>query len=166
MGIGTNITAQLASNNSMNVSAGANTNVDSTFANVSNIAGNIANLIGQFYSASLLPEITGGNNTADINFLNGFNTFVIYEMKCKDEYLKIIDDYFTRFGYKINRVLEPNIVGRRNWNYLEIAPSETVGNGDVPTEYMNTINNACRSGVTIWHNHDNIGNYNLDNSII
>lgn len=165
MGIGTNITGTIANGN-MSVGSGANNNIDSTIGNVSNIAGNIANLIGQFYSASLLPSITGGNNTADINFLNGFNTFVIYEMKCKDEYLKIIDDYFSRFGYKINRVLQPNIVGRRNWNYLEIAPSETVGNGDVPTEYMNIINNACRAGVTIWHNHDNIGNYNLDNSII
>lgn len=130
------------------------------------IAGGIANTIGAFYSVSLLPSITGGQNTADVNFVNGLNTFVIYEMKCKDEYLKIIDDYFTRFGYKINRVLEPNIVGRRNWNYLEIASSETVGNGDVPTTYMNEINNACRRGVTIWHKHDNIGNYNLDNSIV
>ena len=31
---------------------------------------------------------------------------------------------------------------------------------------MSEINNACRKGVTIWHNHDNVGNYSLDNSII
>lgn len=169
MGIGGNITGQVTNGN-FNMGAGANSSIGetagSTATNILNVAGNIANIIGQFYSASLLPSITGGQNTADVNFVNGLNTFVIYEMKCKDEYLKIIDDYFTRFGYKINRVLEPNIVGRRNWNYLEIAASETVGNGDVPTTYMNEINNACRRGVTIWHNHDNIGNYSLDNSIV
>ena len=79
--------------------------------------------------------------------------------------MKIIDDYFTRFGYKINNLELPNIVGRRNWNYLEIGQSENIGYGSVPSSYMEEINNACRKGVTIWHNHSNIGNYNLDNSI-
>lgn len=41
-----------------------------------------------------------------------------------------------------------------------------MGTGDVPSKYMDIINNACRRGVTIWHNHDNIGNYNLDNTIV
>jgi hypothetical protein len=30
---------------------------------------------------------------------------------------------------------------------------------------MNVINTACQNGVTIWHNHTNIGNYNLNNSL-
>ena len=131
-----------------------------------NVAGQIANTIGQFYSASLLPNITHGQNTADINFLAGRNTFTFRCMRAKTEYMKIIDDYFSRFGYAINRVLEPNIVGRQNWNYLQIGTTECVGNGTTPTNFMETINNACRRGVTIWHNHDNIGNYNLSNSII
>lgn len=87
-------------------------------------------------------------------------------MRCKTEYLKIIDDYFTRFGYAINRVKVPNITGRKTWNYVEIGESEDIGNGSVPTLFMETINSACRKGVTIWHNHSAIGNFNLDNSII
>ena len=130
------------------------------------ISEGISNLIGNFYGAELMPNISGGNNTADINFLNSYNNVVIYEYKCKDEYLKIIDDYFTRFGYQINRVKEPNIIGRTNWNYLEISSGESVGNGDVPGEYMDIINNICRKGVTIWHNHENIGNFNLSNNIV
>ena len=31
---------------------------------------------------------------------------------------------------------------------------------------MDTINNACRRGVTTWHNHANVGNYALDNIIV
>lgn len=107
-----------------------------------------------------------GQNTGDVNYSAKNNTFNFYNYHCKPEYMKIIDDYFTRFGYKINNLELPNIVGRRNWNYLEIGQSESVGYGSVPSSYMEEINNACRKGVTIWHNHDNIGNYNLDNSII
>lgn len=81
-------------------------------------------------------------------------------MRPKKEYLQIIDDYFTRFGYKICKLENPNINGRRYWNYVE------TGTGEVPSKYMDIINNACRRGVTIWHNHANIGNYSLNNIII
>lgn len=135
-------------------------------SNIINVAGNIADIIGQFYSASLLPSIQGGNNTGDVNFVRNANNILIYEYKVKDQYLKVIDEYFTRFGYRINEVTMPNIVGRRNWNYIEIPSSESIGYGSVPSQYMEQINNACRKGVTIWHNHDNLGNFNLDNSIV
>lgn len=86
-------------------------------------------------------------------------------MRPKKEYLQIIDDFFTRFGYKINRVKIPNISGRRYWNYVEIGNSEDIGYGSVPSIYMEQINNSARKGVTIWHNHNNIGNYSLSNTI-
>lgn len=133
--------------------------------NVPTVAGNIASLIGQFHNASLLPSIEGGQNTGDVNYSAKNNTFNFYNYHCKPEYMKIIDDYFTRFGYKINNLELPNIVGRSNWNYVEIGQNECIGYGSVPTVFMNEINQACRTGVTIWHNHSNLGNYNLDNSI-
>lgn len=134
--------------------------------NIPTVAGNIASLIGQFYQASLMPSIEGGQNTGDVNYSAKNNSFNFYNYHCKPEYMKIIDDYFTRFGYKVNKLETPNIIGRRNWNYVEIGQSEEIGYGTVPTKYMETINKSCRKGVTIWHNHENIGNYNLDNSIV
>lgn len=38
--------------------------------------------------------------------------------------------------------------------------------GNVPFKFMEELNSACRKGVTIWHNHSNIGNYNVQNDII
>lgn len=61
------------------------------------IAGTIANTIGQFRQASLMPQIQGGNNSGDVNFSSNKNTFVIRRMRCKKEFMQIIDDYFTRF---------------------------------------------------------------------
>jgi hypothetical protein len=87
-------------------------------------------------------------------------------MSIKQEYARIIDDYFTRFGYAIKRIVSPNITGRTYWNYVEIGSSEEIGYGEVPAKYMEQINNVCRRGVTIWHNHENVGNYSLDNVII
>ena len=130
------------------------------------VASTIGNLVGQFRKADLLPSIQGGTNTGDVNFSMLTNNFVLHHMRVKTEYLRIIDDYFTRFGYKINRVKVPNITGRTYWNYIEIGESEEIGYGDVPSNYMQLINDACRRGVTIWHNHSNIGNFSLNNTIV
>lgn len=133
---------------------------------VMSVAGNIGNTIGQFYQASLLPNINGGQANGDVIWACNRNMFSFRQMRVKTEYLKIIDDYFTRFGYAIKSLEMPNITGRKYWNYVEIGASEEIGYGEVPIKFMDTINNACRRGVTIWHNHANVGNYSLNNTII
>lgn len=133
---------------------------------VMSVAGNIGNTIGQFYQSSLLPNINGGQANGDVIWACNRNMFSFRQMRVKTEYLKIIDDYFTRFGYAIKSLEMPNITGRKYWNYIEIGASEEIGYGEVPAKYMDTINNACRRGVTIWHNHANIGNYSLNNTIV
>lgn len=133
---------------------------------VMSVAGNIGSAIGQFYQASLLPNINGGQANGDIIWACNRNMFSFRQMRVKTEYLKIIDDYFTRFGYAIKSLAMPNITGRKYWNYVEIGASEEIGYGEVPSKYMDIINNACRRGVTIWHNHANVGNYSLSNTIV
>lgn len=129
-------------------------------------AGQTASLIGQFYSASLLPSIEGGQNTADVNYSSSDNVFKFVHMRAKDEYMRIIDDYFTTYGYKTLRNKIPNITGRTYWNYVEIGQNESIGHGSIPADALSTINDAFHTGVTIWHNHGNIGNYELSNTIV
>lgn len=133
---------------------------------ITSVAGTVAGTIGQFHQSSLMPNIAGGQATGDVIWACNRNKFTFREMRAKNEYLKIIDDFFTRFGYAIKSLELPNITGRKYWNYVEIGASEEIGYGEVPSKYMDIINNACRRGVTIWHNHNNVGNYNLDNTIV
>lgn len=64
---------------------------------ISSVAGTIAGTIGQFNQASLMPNIAGGQATGDVIWACNRNKFTFREMRAKTEYLKIIDDYFTRF---------------------------------------------------------------------
>lgn len=125
-----------------------------------------AKVIGHLRESVLQPQIQGGQNTADVTWASQNNTFKFIHMRAKKEYLEIIDDYFSRYGYQINKTKIPNITGRTYWNYIEIGSIEEIGYGQVPSKFMQTINNACRKGVTIWHAHENIGNYNLNNTIV
>ena len=127
----------------------------------------VAGLIGGLHQASMLPNTAQGNaNAGDLSFAHNLIRYKFMHMRPKIEYLEIIDDYFTRFGYATNRLKKANITGRKIFNYVEIGTNESIGIGSVPLKYMDIINMACRKGVTIWHNHENVGNFELDNSIV
>jgi hypothetical protein len=152
---------------------GVNINVDTVASILSapktgglSFAVGIAKTMNEVYQHSLLPPQAKGNiNSGDVVTSSGNNKFHYYIMSIKREYAKIIDDYFTRFGYKVNTLKVPNITGRTYWNYVEIGAGEDIAFGTLPVGAMEEINNIFRSGTTIWHNHDNIGNFNLDNSL-
>lgn len=126
----------------------------------------IGNTIDAFHKASLLPNIEGGQPTGDVTWASNRNCFTFKEMRAKIEYIKIIDDFFTRYGYRMNRVKVPNLYGRTYWNYIQIDKDDNVGYGTVPSMYMEEINNIARKGTTIWHNHADIGNFSLNNTIV
>ena len=158
-----NIPVQITSNLVSGVTAGVEGNVIGSAMTLSGTAGNI---IGQFYKANLLPNRLSGTNTGDISNIEKTIRFDFYNMRLIDEELEIIDNYFSRFGYKINKTKIPNITGRLNFNYVQIGSSESLGTGNIPAKYFETINNTARRGFTVWHNHINLGNYNVNNPII
>lgn len=112
------------------------------------------------------PQVFGNQNAGDVTFSTNQNCFHVERVTIRQEYAKQIDKYFSRYGYKVNDVKIPNITGRANFNFIEIGKDDCIGYGNVPPKYMEEINNIARQGVTIWHNHTNLGNYNIANGIV
>lgn len=122
------------------------------------------NRIGQQNSIINTPNSARGNtNAGDIMAKIKQIDFIAYEQFIKPEYAEIVDNYFSRFGYKINKIKKPNITGRPQFNYIEISADSEIGYGNVPSQFMKIINDACRKGITIWHNYSNLGNYTINN---
>ena len=135
--------------------------------------GDMFGAVQEQYRASLIPNQVGGQvNSGDVTYAYNKMSPTYYKMSIRSEYAAIIDDWFTRFGYKINRVKLPNQIGRRYWNFVQIGSSENIGyspsnaSRSVPAASMEIINTIYRNGTTIWHDHANIGNYSLDNIIV
>lgn len=131
-----------------------------------NISLSILNEIGAYKEAKLLPNISHGGNTGDVDFANNDLNFTFRWMRCKDEFMRQIDNYFTMFGYKINEIKIPNIIGRENFNYIQISEADDLGYGNIPSVALKAINDIARRGVTIWHNHANLGDYTVPNTIV
>ena len=124
----------------------------------------VGNVIDNFYQGSLLPNIEGTQNTSDVNYSAGRNTFTFRCMRCKNEYLETIDNYFSMFGYKVNVVKVPNIYGRQNWNYVKTIDCNITG--DIPQIELQEIKEMFDSGLTLWHNASTFLDYSQSNTIV
>lgn len=125
----------------------------------------IANELGAVYQHSLQPNSAKGNvNGGDINVCDHKNGFYFYKMSIKEEYARIIDNYFSMFGYKINLVKVPNITGRSNWNYVKTINCNF--DGDIPQTDLNIIRAMFNNGTTLWHNPSTIYDYSNSNNIV
>ena len=155
-----NLGINLASNVAL-IGAGVAT-ANPAFA-VSGIA-SVAGTIGQVYEHSKIPATAkGGVNCGDFNFCQSL-TFTLHKMVIKEEYARIIDNFFTKYGYKVNRVKTPNINSRRNFNYIKTIDCNFTG--DLPQEDLEKIKDIFNKGITFWHNAENFLNYSVNNDII
>lgn len=78
------------------------------------------------------------------------------------QYAKMIDDYFTMFGYACNQVKVPNINARPHWTYCKTFNCEI--DGDIPHDDKKKICDIFNNGITHWKDWTEMGNYSLDNS--
>lgn len=131
---------------------------------VSGISG-IANTLNSLEQHSKVPPQHVGNaDTGDINFTAGLTTFTAYAMSIKYEYAKMIDDYFSMYGYKVNRLATPNIHKRSNWDFMKCIDVNL--EGDIPEKDLEEIRSLFNNGCTFWHNTSTFLNYNQTNSIL
>ena len=125
----------------------------------------IANTMGSIYEHALIPDSVSGNvNTGDVNFTLDLQNLEFKRMSIKNEYAKIIDDYFSMFGYKVNSVKIPNVTGRTNWNYVKTIDCNFDGN--IPQTDLNVIKTMFNNGVTLWHNPSTMLDYSNSNAIV
>lgn len=124
-------------------------------------SGGVGNAIKQVTQA--LNKADGAKGVQSNNLMTTLNADCIYiYRKCiKAEYMRIIDDFWTMYGYPINRLQTPDVNSRKYWNYIETANCGFTG--DVEMDMLAKFRAIFDNGVTIWHT-DNVGNYNLANN--
>ena len=124
----------------------------------------LASDIGAMESSRLAPNIAQTSNSGDCLWAAGGFGYSYNYMRVRTEYLKMIDNYFTMFGYKTNLLKVPNITGRSNWNYVETRNVNILGN--IPSMDLETIKQMFNSGLTLWHTTEYFLDYSRTNSII
>lgn len=134
-------------------------------SNIASGALGIANTLGEIYQHRLAPyQAEGNTNVGDVMFSIGNINPMFYKMTIKKEYAKIIDDYFSAYGYKVNSFKIPNIRGRLNWNYVKTIDCNLTGN--IPQLDLEKIKQQFDNGVTFWHHTNTFLDYSQSNTIV
>lgn len=125
----------------------------------------IASNVASIWQHSLVPRSAEGNvNSGDVTYSDSLMTFSGYFTTIKQEYAKIIDNYWSMFGYKVNSVKVPNLTGRTYWNYVKTIDCNI--DGDIPQEDMQILKGMFNKGVTLWHDPTKMYDYSLNNAIV
>ena len=133
------------------------------------VSGNLVNMALDQHAAKTQANMTsdqarGNMSIGDFLWSKYRSPFTYLPMSIKAEYARCIDEFFSEFGYKCNRVKIPNITGRRNWNYVK-----TVGcyiEADIPQDDLAEIKSMFDKGITLWHNPATFADYSQTNDII
>lgn len=111
----------------------------------------------------------GNMSSSGLPVVEGRIGFSMYSMGSKPEYIKMVDEYFSMFGYKICRLKIPNIKAvakselRPQWNYIKTTTC-IIDNLNAPADVDEQLQSIYNSGITFWMNPNNVGKYNLDNN--
>lgn len=139
-------------------------NILNTGETAINSASNIAGAIIQKKQHELMSNAVRGDlNNGDIVTATNNNCYKFYRMSVRQEYAKIIDNYFSMYGYSINEVKLPNITGRTNWNYVKTIGANIEGN--IPENDINELKSIFNNGVTLWHIPSKYLDYSQSNNI-
>lgn len=129
-----------------------------------NIFQSIYSDLSQMYAKSVQAPHNTGGNTPDYLTSNRLKGFWFFHRTIRYEYAKIIDDYFSRFGYACHQIKVPNIHARTEWTYTKTVGCQVHGN--LPADAIVAIQAIFDRGITFWADPSNFGNYSISNDII
>ena len=116
----------------------------------------------EFADMQLQPESRRGQLSG--NFLGYANKNGIYVERrtIRAEYAKIVDEYFSRYGYRVDTLKTPSFKQRTNWDFVQTERCAI--KADIPQDDAEEIQGLFNTGLTVWHNPANFGNYNVSNT--
>lgn len=130
---------------------------------VSSATNSFNNGVSYQYAKLHSKSIRGTVGDAGFNWAFSHIGFRTTNFTIKPEYARIIDDYFTRFGYEVDRYKVPELRSRQSFNYVRTR--EVLITGNIPNDASELISNIFNRGVTLWHN-TAVGNYALCNDCV
>lgn len=128
----------------------------------------VANNIAQVQDLKNAPDSVSSQASLNtLNVLTGRNGFTVEFISIKQEFLKIVDDYFSVYGYATHKVKIPNISARPHWNYVKTIGANITGNTAYvylpSSDDIAGIKKIFDNGITFWKNGDEIGDYSFIN---
>lgn len=124
----------------------------------------IADQLAMKEDRAVEPPQAKGTFSTSVNITDAQHCFTAYQRTVTAETARIIDDYFTMYGYKLDVCQKPNIHAREAFTYVK-----TIGchiEGEMCNEDTVQIESIFDHGITFWVNGDKICDYSQSNDTL
>ena len=118
----------------------------------------VAKRVDQQRQPNQISTLPSGNE----QLYSGSAGIYVSQCQCRTEYITMIDDYFTHYGYLVNETKVPDFNKRRAFDYIK-TKDINIACG-IPQEDIDELEGIFDNGVTIWHKPNQYGDYDVDNS--
>ena len=121
-------------------------------------------LISQRTNKDLEPDTLSGYTAPSAAFAAGYGGIWLIRYAPTLEEFKRVDDFFSMFGYAINRIGTPSFKNRTVWDYIKTLNIDLTG--DIPQSDVDELKAIFDRGVTVWHSASTFGDYSQLNTIV
>lgn len=122
----------------------------------------IAGHLAQKADMEIQPPQSRGSFSSNVNITAKKHTFSFYHKSISAENARVLDDYFSMYGYKLNRVQTPNIHARPAFTYVKTIGCHIKGN--MCTEDIVKVESIFDNGITFWVDGDRVADYSQTNT--
>lgn len=126
------------------------------------IAGAALNIFSTLYQVSREAPTVNGSTSPVIDYLENGLSFNILQYAPTLEQLRLLDYFFDRYGYAVNKCTSPQLNARPYYTYIKTRNSNVTG--QMPGKARDVINRAFNNGVTFWTTAGNICDWSVDNN--
>lgn len=117
------------------------------------------------YTASVQADtIHGTIGSGNVAFAMGRPGYYTVRMTQPFVTMKKIDAYFNMYGYAVNRLTYVNLTARPHWTYCRVSDIQ-LANPSMPSDELSEIKAIFENGIRFWIKMDELGNFDLDNSV-
>ena len=125
--------------------------------------GAAANIAKQNYTASIAADISKGNfNNGGVNVSIGQQSFFGGRCTINRNSAKMIDDFFTMYGYQVGIIGIPPRKNRPHFTYVKTNDANIEGN--IPADDCKKIAEAYNAGITFWVKPEEVGQWSVLNN--
>lgn len=136
-----------------------------------NARNTIRGALGEYKQAKNTPDqFYGQLSASSMKSVQGRVGFHFYDMGVEETKARMIDDYFTMYGYAVNQLKIPNIRSggaiRPHWNYVKTSGCviHSASGSGLPADAEKNIASIYDRGITFWNYLSEVGDYGYNNA--
>lgn len=115
------------------------------------------------------PSYIGQIGTSDLTMATGQCGYRLTVMRIKEEYARMIDSYFTRYGYRMERHIALSRATRKNrteFTYIKTIECNISTTNVMAQEDEKAIEDIYNNGIRFWVDPSHYKDYSKTNSLI